>query len=198
MNKLLGNVIREHHKYIEYVGKKNKPKPKMFVKYKNNNLFNLPKDTSLLIMSDIHSITSDVVDDLIKKKIINKNTYVFSCGDMAGRGNIGGDGNPYDSYLNIKNNSKGFYFVQGNHDAYDERCLQLKNDDNTLCHVEGILQETPLGTISGVNGIYIENDKTERNKHKIREKLYKKRLGFVLNLKPDILLTHMPFMWSLS
>lgn len=35
-------------------------------------------------MTDLHSLTDFVIDDLVKKKIINSNTIVITLGDMSG------------------------------------------------------------------------------------------------------------------
>lgn len=60
-------LIGTHNKYCENVGNKNKPKIKECYYYKNNNFFVL-NGLRLVIMSDLHSLTDFVVDDLIKKK----------------------------------------------------------------------------------------------------------------------------------
>ena len=185
-------LLRSHQKYVEYVGKKLKPKPKTFYTFKNNGFFTLDSETRLLIMSDIHSITLDVIDSLVKKKKIDKNTIVITCGDMAGNGHIGGDGNPYDSYVKILESSKLFFFVQGNHDDFDKRANLLKNSDGSTCCVEGILQTTPIGTITGLNGVIAKDKYVNPKKHKYSQELYYERLDYILKLKPDIVLTHQP------
>lgn len=188
-------LVREHFKYIEYVGKKMKPKPKMYRKYKNKGFFSIPNGNKLLIMSDIHSITPDVINDLIKKGNIDKNTIVISCGDMAGDGDVGGDGDPYESYVKIKDNSFVFYFVQGNHDLYNKKCETLQNDDKTFCHVGGRIQKTVLGTITGVNGVPIDKNRDKRShkkSYKIDKETYFKRVVNSLKRESDIFLTHYP------
>jgi predicted MPP superfamily phosphohydrolase len=184
-------LIGNHYKYSENFknGKKSK---KIFYEYQNNNMFTLPENTELLIMSDLHSATPNIIDDLILTKKINKNTIVISTGDMAGNGKMGGDGDPYNEYLKISENAKSFYFVQGNHDIFNKKCKELKNDDGTFCHVEGLIQNTPIGTITGLNGVETHDCRVNKKIHKYSEKIYEKRLKFLLNQKPDILLTHQP------
>ncbi len=183
-------LVRTHTKYFEIV--KDKKKIKTYYLYKNSNVFNIKEDIQLLLMSDLHGATTDIINDLIKKNILSKKTCVICTGDMAGNGKIGGNGDPYLDYVKIKDNAHSFFFVQGNHDVYNEKCKELKNDDGTYCHVEGKLQNTILGTISGLNGIEVIENNIDKDMHKFSEELYQKRLEYVLNLKPDILLTHQP------
>ena len=55
-------LIHMHKKYCETVGKKNKIKECYF--YKNNAFFNL-NGMRLILMSDLHSLTDFIVDDMI-------------------------------------------------------------------------------------------------------------------------------------
>lgn len=187
----MAEFIRKHSKYCEYIkGRKN---TKIYYQYKNNGLFSLPENTKLIIMSDLHTATTEIIDDMIKKKRINKNTIIITTGDMAGNGKMGGDADPYDDYLKIHKHAKLFYFVQGNHDLFNEKCKELINDDGTICGVDGIVQDTLLGTISGINGIETKDTKANKLKHKFSHKVYHKKLKFVLSkYNPDILLTHQP------
>ena len=59
--------IYENKKYVEIM-KRGKLHPKICYYYKNNKLFDLKNNIKLILMSDIHSITTLVVDDMIKKK----------------------------------------------------------------------------------------------------------------------------------
>jgi predicted MPP superfamily phosphohydrolase len=184
-------LIRKHTKYYEFLIKKGRKKHKEYSKYINNNLFQL-NGHRLIIMSDMHTATSDVFDDMIKKKIIDKNTIVITTGDMSGNGKMGGDSDPYDDYVKIQQNAKCFYFVQGNHDILNKKCEELVNDDGSHCMVDGRLVNSPLGTIGGINGIETNDSKVDHNKHKYSTKTYQKKLEFALNSRPDILLTHQP------
>lgn len=182
--------LEKHNKYYETL--KDTKKYKTYYLYDNNNVFTLPNDIKLLLMSDLHTATTKIIDDLIKIKKICKNTIVISTGDMAGNGKIGGNGDPYPDYLKIKNTAYSFYFVQGNHDIFNKKCRDLQNDDGTFCHVEGKIQQTVIGSITGLNGITTFDCRVDKKKHRFSEELYEKRLEYVLNLKPDILLTHQP------
>lgn len=184
-------LINKSTDYKE-IFKNTKIRTKDYYSYSNNGLFNLGQYKRLIIMSDIHSITPKVIDDLIKSKKIDKDTIVITTGDMAGNGKMGGDADPYNDYLKINQHAGLFYFVQGNHDTYNPKCKDLVNSDGTYCCVEGRLQNTPLGTISGVNGIETIEKKVNKDKHKYDSELYNKRLRFTLKGKPDILLTHQP------
>jgi len=172
---------------------KNRKNHKIYYYYENNGLFSLPKNTKLLLMSDLHTATTYIIDDLIKKKKIDKNVIVISTGDMAGNGKMGGDADPYDDYVKINKHAKLFYFVQGNHDVFNQKCKELKNDDGTYCCVEGRVQNTPFGTISGINGIETSANKVKVLKHKYSSEIYNKRLKFsLMTFEPDIFLTHQP------
>lgn len=57
--------VYENKKYIE-VMKRGKLHPKICYYYKNKGLFDLKEGIKLIIMSDIRSITSFVIDDMIK------------------------------------------------------------------------------------------------------------------------------------
>lgn len=150
--------------------------------------------TKVIAMSDIHSVTSQVVDSLIKKGNIDSSTIVICTGDMAGNGRSGpsGDCNPYDDYVKILKAARAFYFVQGNHDIYDERALKLMNSDGTPCCVHGRAIKTPIGVISGLNGITNEVEIKER--HKYTNDKYKNWVKQIRKMGPiDIFLTHQPF-----
>jgi predicted MPP superfamily phosphohydrolase len=183
--------VYENKKYIE-VMKRGKLHPKICYYYKNKGLFGLKEGIKLIIMSDIHSITSFVIDDMIKKKRINKETIVITTGDMAGDGSTGGNGDPYDDYIKILDASLAFYFVQGNHDYKNKKCKKLINKDGSKCCVEGFLQDTMIGTITGINGIEVKDEDVNKKLHKYSSDEYQKKLEYVLSLKPDILLTHQP------
>jgi predicted MPP superfamily phosphohydrolase len=188
-------LIRKHTKYYEILIKKGRKKPKEYSQYINNNLFQL-NGHRLIIMSDMHTATGDVIDDLIKKKTINKNTIVITTGDMSGNGKMGGDSDPYDDYVKIQQSAGYFYFVQGNHDILNEKCKDIINDDGSFCMVDGRVVNSPLGTIGGINGIETDDSKVDHNIHKYSRKTYQKKLEFALNTRPDILLTHQPIQKS--
>ena len=178
-----------HKKYCEIVGKKTKIKECYF--YKNNSFFNL-NGMRLILMSDLHSLTDFIIDDLIKKKKIDKNTIVISTGDMAGNNKIGGDGSPYESYLKILKHCNKFDFVNGNHDIYNEKYIDIKNDDNTNCMVDMIIVNTIIGKISGLNGIEVSDDMVNHHLYKYSSDEYNKKLNIVYAMEPDIILTHQP------
>lgn len=185
-------LIRTHSKYCEIVGNKNKPKIKECYFYKNNNFFKLD-GLRLVIMSDLHSLTDFVIDDLIKKKIINSNTIVITLGDMSGESKkIGGNGDPYISYKKILENSNKFYFVQGNHDINDCKFNLLLNDDLTPCAIDLIVVNTPIGKIAGINGISVNDNNIDNKYHKYSFAEYNKKLEKILELNPDIILSHQP------
>ena len=184
-------LIHSHNKYIEIVGNKNKSKIKEYYCYKNNDFFNL-QNNRLILMSDLHSLADFIIDDLIKKKKIDKNTIVISTGDMSGNNKIGGNGDPYNTYKKILDNSGKFYFVQGNHDAHNDKCYELKNNDDTPCLVNMIMINNPIGKIAGINGIEVDDDNVNHNFHKYSNKEYNERLTKVLELEPDIILSHQP------
>jgi predicted MPP superfamily phosphohydrolase len=185
-------LIRKHDKYCEIVGKKNKPKTKECFFYKNNHFFKLDK-FKLVIMSDLHSLTEFIIDDLIKKKIIDENTIVITLGDMSGESKrIGGNGDPYESYKKILKHSNKFYFVQGNHDMFDNKFTLLVNDDSTPCMADSILIDTPIGTIAGVNGIETDENNIDPNYHKYSSNEYNEKILKMLEFNPDIFLSHQP------
>lgn len=154
-----------------------------------------PVVNSVIAMSDIHSVTTKTIDSMIKKKVINKNVIVITTGDMAGTGKSGpaGDANPYDDYVKILKHCYRFYFVQGNHDIYDKRVFELVNTDGVPCYVHNQVVQTPIGTIAGVSGIVVPDDKVDKSRHKYSNLDYSK---WITNLKKqgniDVMLTHMP------
>jgi len=178
-------------KYIEEL-KRGKRHTKICHYYKNDGIFNIPEGCKVLLMSDIHSITTVVVDDLIKKNTINDKTIVITTGDMSGDFSTAGNGDPFEDYVKINKAAKAFYFVQGNHDYRNSQCKKLTNDDGTKCYVEGILQDTILGKITGLNGIIVDDARVNKKLHKYSQEEYNRKLDYLLNLKPDIFLTHMP------
>ena len=111
---------------------------------------------------------------------------------MSGNNKIGGNGDPYNTYKKILDNSSKFYFVQGNHDAHNYKCYELKNNDYTPCLVDMIMINTPIGKIAGINGIEVDDNNVNHNFHKYSNKEYNERLTKVLELEPDIILSHQP------
>lgn len=187
-------LIRVSKNYSEFVGNKNKEKIKECYFYKNNNFFNL-NGFKLILMSDLHSMTEFIVDDLIRKKIINSSTIVITMGDMSGDNKrIGANGDPYNSYKKILANSNKFYFVQGNHDIYDEKFVHLLNGDLTPCMVDSIVVDTPIGKIAGINGIQVDDELVNHNSHKYSSQEYNEKLQKILELNPDIILSHQPIL----
>jgi predicted phosphodiesterase len=153
----------------------------------------------IIAMSDMHSITNNVIDTLVKKGNIDKKTIVICTGDMAGTGRLGapGDANPYDSYVKILNACYLFYFVQGNHDIYDQRVFSLINTDGTPCCVHNQIIKTPIGIISGVNGISSSN--VDEMRHKYDSKKYNDWIDrHRKNTDIDIFLTHMPIKYEFA
>lgn len=105
---------------------------------------------------------------------------------------IGGNGDPYNSYKKILENSNKFYFVQGNHDIYDDKFNSLKNNDLTPCAVDSIVVDTPIGRIGGINGIEVDDNNIDNNYHKYSSEEYNEKLLNILELNPDIILSHQP------
>lgn len=186
-------LTHTHCKYTEQVGKKLKVKQCYF--YKNNNFFALETGMRVILMSDLHSLTEHIIDDLIKKKKIDKHTIVISTGDMAGNNKIGGNGDPYPSYAKILKHAAKFYFVNGNHDiANTSNNSNLVNPDNTICAVGTFdkLQTTIFGGLTGVDGIAVNDEQIDNTLHKYSNIEYDAKLQAAYSLKPDILLTHQP------
>lgn len=181
----------EKKKYKENI-KNGKIKIKNYYIYQGEPIFKIPKGMNLILTSDLHTATGDIMKDLIKKKIINKNTIVISTGDMAGNGTFGGNGDPYKDYVNIKNNCHSFFFIQGNHDYKNDNCKNLQNSDGTFCHVDDRVENSIIGLIGGIDGIMVDECREDKNKHKFREIDYSNKLRYILKKKPDILLSHQP------
>lgn len=110
---------------------------------------------------------------------------------MVNQKKIGSNGDPYNSYKKILENSNKFYFVQGNHDISDDKFNLLLNDDLTPCAVDSIVVDTPIGKMAGINGI-IDDNNIDYNYHKYSSTEYNKKLLNILELKPDIILSHQP------
>jgi Icc protein len=176
-----------HLSYREDLGRKTVQK---YYCYMNNEgTFRQTESvTRILLMSDLHSATPKIIEDLLSKGIITKTTVVLSCGDMAGNGKFGDDSDPTESYKVISANARAFYFVQGNHDLPNPEAMALRNDDGTPCAVHGICVDTIIGRIGGVNGIIGDPYRNERYDHKT----YSRLLKDVIAQQPDILLTHQP------
>lgn len=181
-----------HYNYVEIVeGKRIR---KMYHYMQNRGMFKIPESVDkLIVMSDIHSATPEVVGDMIANDIINKDTIVLSMGDMSGNFELGGNGDPINEYRAIRDAARAFYFVQGNHDEQNSSAEALKNDDGTRCCVDRRVQDTPIGKIGGVNGIISRGQKPPRPQlHIYHQDTYLQRLKNVLASKPDILMTHQP------
>jgi predicted phosphodiesterase len=143
---------------------------------------------TVIVMSDMHSITRKIIDELIKRKLITKTTVVITCGDMSGSQKLGSNANPYDDYCKLQVSAMVLYFVQGNHDQEDERVYSLRNDDDTPCCVHNIVIDTVLGRIGGVNGIIGKDG----NNHTFDEAKYQLFIDSVIEQSPQIFLSHMP------
>lgn len=142
----------------------------------------------VLLMSDLHSNSQEVVDILDCQGLL-KDTVVIATGDMAGDGTMGGDGDPLPVYQFLLKRAKRLYFVQGNHDLFNPDALELKNSDQTYCCLHNRVQDTIVGRLGGVNGIM---GKDKPHKHTFLPSTYLKLLNAVLQQTPDILLTHDP------
>lgn len=145
-----------------------------------------------IIMSDLHSHTEAVLNDLPTYGIDITKYMVLTLGDMASEKPIFGcDGDPTPFYQRIASQTT-FYFVQGNHDlppANINLLYDLKNKDGTPCYLpdgEGCIQ-TSNGKIGGVHGIISHSD----HPYKRSDDHY---YALVDNLfqhdKPDIFVTH--------
>jgi predicted MPP superfamily phosphohydrolase len=146
----------------------------------------------VIAMSDIHSMTADVVDWLISTRRITPQTVVITTGDMAGNGRLGEDGDPLQQYIRLRDAALALYFVQGNHDDFNPQALALRNSDGTPCCVDGDVIQTPLGAIGGVNGITVLDEHVEPAKHKLSAVDYNAQYRRVLSMGPTIMLTHQP------
>lgn len=98
-------LLEKSNKYYETIKDKKEPKPY----YVYNNTFTLPDNMELMLMSDLHTATTDIIDDLIKTNKISKNVCVISTGDISGNGKMGGDADPYLDYVKI---NTGFKYLK--------------------------------------------------------------------------------------
>lgn len=152
----------------------------------------------IICMSDMHSVATEVVTDLIKKKYINNRTVVIMTGDMAGNGKSGryGDENPYDLYTLVVQHALALYLVQGNHDIYDSRINNLRNSNGSFCCVHKKIVKTPIGYISGLNGIPTDlehqNETRHMYDHETYNKWWKKIQSSKKNKIIDLFLSHIP------
>ena len=146
----------------------------------------------VIAMSDIHSMTPEVVDWLLATQRVTPQTIVITTGDMAGNGRLGEDGDPLPQYTLLRDAALALYFVQGNHDALSPQALALTNADGSRCCVDGVVVPTLLGTIGGVNGIVVSEEHVDASKHKLSQADYSAQYSHVLALNPDIMLTHQP------
>eukprot|EP00730_Choanoeca_flexa_P006865 TRINITY_DN12238_c2_g1_i2.p2 TRINITY_DN12238_c2_g1~~TRINITY_DN12238_c2_g1_i2.p2 ORF type:complete len:232 (+),score=38.84 TRINITY_DN12238_c2_g1_i2:1989-2684(+) len=155
------------------------------------------KDTApgvkrVVAMSDLHSLTPEIVQWLVSKKRVTSQTVVITTGDMAGAGKLGQDGDPIEAYKLLRDAAMAFYFVQGNHDDYNAAAFDLVNDDGTPCCVHNMVVETPLGRLGGANGIVVADSHGNGDKHKYSQKEYDTVYNHVAMQHPDIMLTHQP------
>eukprot|EP00040_Diaphanoeca_grandis_P008982 m.47113 g.47113 ORF g.47113 m.47113 type:complete len:234 (+) comp20419_c0_seq1:130-831(+) len=147
---------------------------------------------NVIAMSDMHTATATVIDMLIQKKKINKGTIVICTGDMAGiYQQKGSDEDPIAEYRKLQQAALALYFVQGNHDVQNAETREMYNDDGTPCHVAGLVVETAVGSIGGVDGI-IDDVKPDPSLHKYTTTEYMSMFKKVTARNPQILLTHTP------
>ena len=176
-----------HLHYREDLGRKSVQKYYNYMS--NDGTFRIAEPINrVLLMSDLHTATPRIIEDLVHKGIITGETVVLSCGDMAGNGKFGGDADPTEAYKVICANARAFYFVQGNHDLPNPEANALRNGDGTLCAVHGVCVDTIIGRIGGVNGVI--GDPVRNERHDART--YNRMLKDVIAQRPDILLTHQP------
>lgn len=147
---------------------------------------------TVVTMSDLHSVSFDLIKKMVKSKYIKPNSIVIMTGDMAGTGKLGpaGDADPYQLYQYMLENCASLYFVQGNHDIKNSEVYNLKNPDGTPCCVSDVVIDTPIGRIGGLDGIISKQSIPDR--HKYLESEYLKRYKRVKDMKPEIMLTHQP------
>lgn len=138
----------------------------------------------VIAMSDIHAQTQLVIDKLDEKFYLEQ-FLVLTCGDMAGSLTMATDGDPTDFYWQFLQKSLGFYFVQGNHDTPSKENIKILHESDNMVK-NGSSVNTPIGKISGVNGII--SDKS--HPYKMSQDEYLKHLNKALSSKPYILMTH--------
>lgn len=138
----------------------------------------------VLLMSDLHSESHEVIDNLIELHLL-ENSIVFTLGDMAGNGKMGDDGDPIDVYRRLLQNSYRFYFVQGNHDLFNPEVYELFNSDGTRCSLNGTIINIDGIKIAGIDGII---GKENHSKHIYTKDDYFKKMKKLNDI--DILMTH--------
>lgn len=159
-----------------------------------SDLFKVP----IIIMSDIHQHTPDVVRRLVDTFDLSK-FVVLTAGDMAGKGIFGSDGDPTESYEMLNKFAREFYFVQGNHDLPhpEKEHRELINHDNSKCAFKNGEHKISflVGKIGGVNGI-ISNKKHPYKSSKAEycnnlKRCLKRRLNvLMIHDTPKLPLTH--------
>ena len=145
----------------------------------------------VVAMSDIHSVTSAVVDKLIQRRLVDKDTVVVCTGDMAGTGRMGSNADSFADYVRLRDAARALYLVQGNHDTLNPAVEELANADGSWCSVHRRVVDTPLGRVAGLHGI-INDAKPDPAFHVHTSEAYLGSLAAVLALRPDVLLTHTP------
>lgn len=55
-----------------------------------------------------------------------------------------------------------------------KKCKKLINKDSSKCCVEGFLQDTMIGTITGISGIEVKDEHVNRKLHKYPRDEYQK------------------------
>lgn len=169
--------------YLLPTNKKSHAKTVYLVNREDNNIFGNP----VILMSDIHSHTQQVIDYLKEQYDLSKYT-VITVGDMSGTDDLS-----TQYYQQLADLAHNFYFVQGNHDMPDKNkvCNTLKNRDSTNCMVDLDVnidvQKTDIGKIGGVNGIICT--KSKNHPYKLESSLFLKKL-LKLKDKVDVLLLH--------
>lgn len=139
-----------------------------------SNLFLHPT----ILTGDLHTYGLQTFQTLQSYVDLTK-FIVLSVGDQAGDGNRGTDADPTELYRFISENSKSFYYVQGNHDLQS-----LTSSHHNI--VDGTMVDTEIGKIGGVNGIISDKERLYR----LPEKEFLKHIKSSLNQNVNILLTH--------
>lgn len=142
---------------------------------------------NIIITSDLHDKSKNIFTKLNQLNMLTPTTLLIMCGDMAGDGTKGSDGDPYPVYKKLSEIVGELYFVQGNHDIYNNKSFELCNKNGNPCCVDNICVDTIIGRIGGVNGIIGKNN---LSRHKYREEEYFSKISNILSQQPDILLTH--------
>jgi predicted phosphodiesterase len=152
-----------------------------------------PRIKRIVAMSDMHGAAPAVIQTLIQRNLIDKDTIVICTGDMGGKnGKLGGLLDPTTEYECIRQHCLAFYFVQGNHDVNVPDHAKFVNGDGTPCYLHGkTITCLWLGcTMAGVSGIW--TDHPDESSHKYSRDKYESLMNARIKTMPDVLLTHQP------